>query len=175
MVKSRARAPPSAARWTFVLSIARELLEMLTEPSFHLPVDAIHAMRTRRGADPQELPAILRRTWMGFHRAVAGMAAVGNHVVVDHVLSHDEPPGLRPPDQRLPAPTPNPGGVRTTPRATAPRPDGPRSRGRDAALTRPGLPPQRMRGPAPRMPPPSCKSTHMLPGPLVGICGAVGM
>ncbi len=30
---------------------------------------------------------MLRRTWMGFHRAVAGMAAAGNNVVVDHVLS----------------------------------------------------------------------------------------
>ncbi|MFC7862645.1 chloramphenicol phosphotransferase CPT family protein [Streptomyces murinus] len=57
--------------------------------SFHLPVDAFHAMRTRREVDPEELPAILRRTWMGFHRAVAGMAAAGNHVVVDHVLSEE--------------------------------------------------------------------------------------
>ncbi|UWW92684.1 AAA family ATPase [Streptomyces murinus] len=70
-------------------SIAEKLLEVLDEPSFHLPVDAFHAMRTRREVDPEELPAILRRTWMGFHRAVAGMAAAGNNVVVDHVLSEE--------------------------------------------------------------------------------------
>ncbi|WP_194859067.1 AAA family ATPase [Streptomyces sp. SUK 48] len=70
-------------------SIARELLEVMEEPGFHLPVDAFHAMRTRRKVDPDELPGILRRTWAGFHRAVAGMAAAGNHVVVDHVLSEE--------------------------------------------------------------------------------------
>ncbi|MGM9332760.1 chloramphenicol phosphotransferase CPT family protein [Streptomyces murinus] len=70
-------------------SIAEKLPEVLDEPSFHLPVDAFHAMRTRREVDPEELPAILRRTWMGFHRAVAGMAAAGNNVVVDHVLSEE--------------------------------------------------------------------------------------
>ncbi|MBQ0825693.1 chloramphenicol phosphotransferase CPT family protein [Streptomyces tagetis] len=70
-------------------SIARELLAVLEEPYFHLPVDAFHAMRTRGEADPAELPGILRRTWRGYHRAVAGMAAGGNNVVVDHVLSED--------------------------------------------------------------------------------------
>jgi chloramphenicol 3-O phosphotransferase len=44
-------------------------------------------MRSRHGYGPDELPDVLRRTWMGFHRAVAGMAAAGNTVVVDHVLS----------------------------------------------------------------------------------------
>jgi chloramphenicol 3-O phosphotransferase len=70
-------------------SIARELLRILDEPWFHLPVDAFHAMRSRREVAPEELPTILRRTWMGFHRAVAGMAAAGNNVVVDHVLSEE--------------------------------------------------------------------------------------
>ncbi|GAA1878153.1 chloramphenicol phosphotransferase CPT family protein [Streptantibioticus ferralitis] len=68
-------------------SIAKELLRVLDEPYFHLPVDAFHAMRSRRELAPDQLPDVLRRTWMGFHRAVAGMAAGGNHVVVDHVLS----------------------------------------------------------------------------------------
>ncbi|MFF4602894.1 chloramphenicol phosphotransferase CPT family protein [Streptomyces sp. NPDC001339] len=68
-------------------SIARELLQVLDAPYFHMPVDAFHAMRSRREVTPEELPGILRRTWMGFHRAVAGMAAAGNNVVVDHVLS----------------------------------------------------------------------------------------
>ncbi|MBJ6998882.1 AAA family ATPase [Streptomyces sp. CRPSP2-6A1] len=124
-------------------SIAEELLEVLDEPSFHLPVDAFHAMRTRREVDPEELPAILRRTWMGFHRAVAGMAAAGNNVVVDHVLSEEW--RLLDCLELFTA----------TPCETAPRPDGPRSRGRRAVLT--------------------LSAPHILPGPLVGICGAVGM
>jgi len=70
-------------------SIAKELLQILDEPYFHMPVDAFHAMRTRREVGPEELPDLLRRTWMGFHRAVAGMAEAGNNVVVDHVLSED--------------------------------------------------------------------------------------
>ena len=70
-------------------SIAKELLQILDEPYFHMPVDAFHAMRTRREISQEELPAVLRRTWMGYHRAVAGMAAAGNNVVVDHVLSED--------------------------------------------------------------------------------------
>jgi chloramphenicol 3-O phosphotransferase len=68
-------------------SIARELLTILDEPYFHLPVDAFHAMRTSREFPAERLPAILKRTWMGFHRAVAGMAAAGNNVVVDHLFS----------------------------------------------------------------------------------------
>ncbi|CAL9634577.1 chloramphenicol phosphotransferase CPT family protein [Streptomyces griseomycini] len=70
-------------------SIARELLQVLDEPYFHMPVDAFHAMRSRREIDADELPGVLHRTWKGFHRAVAGMAAAGNNVVVDHVLSEE--------------------------------------------------------------------------------------
>ncbi|MFD9429283.1 chloramphenicol phosphotransferase CPT family protein [Streptomyces sp. NPDC060002] len=68
-------------------SIAKALLTVLDDTYFHMPVDAFHAMRSRRDIAPDELPAVLRRTWMGFHRAVAGMAAGGNNIVVDHVLS----------------------------------------------------------------------------------------
>ncbi|WP_367435678.1 chloramphenicol phosphotransferase CPT family protein [Streptomyces celluloflavus] len=68
-------------------SIAEALLRTLDEPCFHLPVDAFHAMRSRRDIAPDDLPGVLERTWRGFHRAVAGMAAGGNTVVVDHVLS----------------------------------------------------------------------------------------
>ncbi|MFD5778673.1 chloramphenicol phosphotransferase CPT family protein [Streptomyces sp. NPDC126933] len=70
-------------------SIAKELLQVLDGPYFHMPVDAFHAMRSRREVSSDELPHLLRRTWMGFHRAVAGMAAAGNNVVVDHVLSEE--------------------------------------------------------------------------------------
>lgn len=68
-------------------SIATELLRLLDEPFFHLPVDAFHAMRTRQEMAPDQLTAVLHRTWRGYHRAVAGMAAAGNNVIVDHVLS----------------------------------------------------------------------------------------
>ncbi|MFE9258369.1 chloramphenicol phosphotransferase CPT family protein [Streptomyces sp. NPDC006879] len=70
-------------------SIARELLRVLEQPYFHMPVDAFHAMRSSVTVSPEDLPEVLRRTWMGFHRAVAGMAASGNNVVMDHVLSEE--------------------------------------------------------------------------------------
>ncbi|MFC5642904.1 chloramphenicol phosphotransferase CPT family protein [Kitasatospora cinereorecta] len=68
-------------------SVAKELLATLDGASFHLPVDAFHAMRSKHGYTEADLPEVLRRTWMGFHRAVAGMAAAGNTVVVDHLFS----------------------------------------------------------------------------------------
>jgi len=71
-------------------SIAEQLLLVLDEPWFHLPVDAINAMRARQRTQElgaAELDLVLARTRAGFHRAVAGMAAAGNNVVADHVLS----------------------------------------------------------------------------------------
>mgnify|MGYP003945587927 CR=1 FL=1 len=68
-------------------SIAAELVRILEEPYFHMPVDVFHAMRSRVPVPPDRLDMVLHRTWQGFHRAVAGMAAAGNNVVVDHVLS----------------------------------------------------------------------------------------
>ncbi|MFV0137259.1 chloramphenicol phosphotransferase CPT family protein [Streptomyces sp. HMX87] len=68
-------------------SIAAELLRILDEPYFHMPVDAFHAMRSPAPVPADRLGTVLHRTWRGYHRAVAGMAAAGNNVVVDHVLS----------------------------------------------------------------------------------------
>ncbi|AYG85006.1 Putative O-phosphotransferase [Streptomyces hundungensis] len=69
-------------------SIARELLDVLDEGVFfHLAVDAFNAMRSKRELGAAELDAALRRTRMGFHRAIAAMSEVGKDVVVDHVLS----------------------------------------------------------------------------------------
>ena len=68
-------------------SIAKALLTVLDDMYFHMPVDALDAMRSPRAVAPDELPSVLRRALMGFHRAVAGMAAAGNNIVVDHVLS----------------------------------------------------------------------------------------
>lgn len=68
-------------------SIAKELLHTLDGTYYHLAVDAFNAMRERRGFSPEELGDVLYRMRRGFHRAIAGMAAGGNNVVVDHVLS----------------------------------------------------------------------------------------
>ncbi|MFE0464676.1 chloramphenicol phosphotransferase CPT family protein [Kitasatospora sp. NPDC058965] len=69
-------------------SIARELLEILDDGVYHLlAVDAFNGMRTKRELGPEELAGALRRMRAGFHRSVAAMAAAGNDVVVDHVLS----------------------------------------------------------------------------------------
>ncbi|GHI09797.1 phosphotransferase-like protein [Streptomyces cellostaticus] len=92
-----ARIPDTAARGTVILlngtsssgksSIARELLDVLDGTWFHLPVDAFHAMRGGRPLADEDLQAEIDRTAKGFHRAVAGMAAAGNNLVVDHPLS----------------------------------------------------------------------------------------
>lgn len=67
-------------------SIARELLRTLDTAHYYLPVDAFNAMRSQRPMTDDELDEVLDRLAHGFHRAVAGMAAAGNNVVVDHVL-----------------------------------------------------------------------------------------
>ncbi|MFE3632713.1 chloramphenicol phosphotransferase CPT family protein [Streptomyces sp. NPDC059168] len=95
--RDHARIPDTPAGGTVVLlngtsssgksSIARALLEVLDGTWFHMPVDTFHAMRGGRPAADADLPAEIDRTVMGFHRAVAGMAAGGNNLVVDHPLS----------------------------------------------------------------------------------------
>jgi chloramphenicol 3-O phosphotransferase len=92
-----ARIPATSAGGTVVLlngtsssgksSIARELLEVLDGIWFHMPVDAFHAMRCRHPIADEDLQDEIDRTVKGFHRAVAGMAAAGNNLVVDHPLS----------------------------------------------------------------------------------------
>jgi chloramphenicol 3-O phosphotransferase len=67
-------------------SIARELLSVLDGTWFHVPVDAFHGMRGGVIVDG-DLHAEIDRTCKGFHRAVAGMAAGGNNLVVDYPLS----------------------------------------------------------------------------------------
>ena len=65
-------------------SIARQLLLVLDRPYFHFSIDGFSAMRAAEPTEP-----IDERTVLGFHRAVAGMAAAGNNIVVDHAL--DQP------------------------------------------------------------------------------------
>ncbi|MEU1404959.1 AAA family ATPase [Streptomyces sp. NPDC005728] len=92
-----ARIPDTVAGGTVILlngtsssgksSIARALLDLLDGTWFHLPVDAFHAMRCGNPIADEDLQAEIDRTAKGFHRAVAGMAAGGNNLVVDHPLS----------------------------------------------------------------------------------------
>lgn len=73
-------------------SIAEQLLLVLERPFFHMSIDAINAMRARERTlelAPDELAAVLARTRVGFHRAVAGMAHAGNDLVVDYILSEE--------------------------------------------------------------------------------------
>jgi chloramphenicol 3-O phosphotransferase len=68
-------------------SIAEQLLALLDEPHYYMPVDAFHGMRAGGDVAPEDLQRLVDRTCLGFHRAVAGMAAGGNNVVMDHVIS----------------------------------------------------------------------------------------
>lgn len=92
-----ARIPDTAAGGTVILlngtsssgktSIARALLDRLDGTWFHMPVDAFHALRGGQEIPDDEIQAEIDRTAKGFHRAVAGMAAGGNNLVVDYPLS----------------------------------------------------------------------------------------
>lgn len=71
-------------------SIGRALQRVLADPWFFFPVDALGAMRSTehtRVLEAGEIEAMLRRTRMGYHRAVAGVASVGNDVIMDYPLS----------------------------------------------------------------------------------------
>ncbi|MEU8792703.1 AAA family ATPase [Streptomyces sp. NPDC048643] len=92
-----ARIPDTPAGGTVILlngtsssgktSIARALLDRLDGTWFHMPVDAFHALRGGQEIADDDLQAEIDRTAKGFHRAVAGMAAGGNNLVVDYPLS----------------------------------------------------------------------------------------
>jgi len=71
-------------------TLARELLTGFATPWFHLAVDDFGAMRSvpqTAALDAEQVAVVLRRTRAGFHRSVAAMAAAGNDVVADLVLS----------------------------------------------------------------------------------------
>ena len=70
--------------------IGRALLPLLPDPWFLVPVDEIGAMRSTvhtRVLDAAEIDAMLRRTRLGYHRAVAALASAGNDVIMDYPLS----------------------------------------------------------------------------------------
>ncbi|MCW2850914.1 MAG: chemotaxis protein [Nocardioides sp.] len=71
-------------------SIGRALQGVLPEPWFLFPVDSLGAMRSARGTlalEQGELDDVLRRTRLGYHRAVRALASVGNDVIMDYPLS----------------------------------------------------------------------------------------
>ena len=69
-------------------AIAAELVGLLDGPPYYrMAVDGFLRMTTLREEHVPGLDAVLRRMRAGFHRSVAAMAAAGNDVIVDHVLS----------------------------------------------------------------------------------------
>lgn len=71
-------------------SIGRALLPLLPDPWFLIPVDSIGAMRSAvhtRVLTDAEIADMLRRTRLGYHRAVAALASAGNDVIMDYPLS----------------------------------------------------------------------------------------
>ncbi|MFK4087109.1 chloramphenicol phosphotransferase CPT family protein [Kribbella sp. NPDC020789] len=67
-------------------SIAKELLDVLEDVWYHVPIDRFHQMRARREWTDEAFLPVFQKTVLGFHRAVAGMAAADNNVVADYVL-----------------------------------------------------------------------------------------
>ncbi|MCU7722709.1 chloramphenicol phosphotransferase CPT family protein [Actinoplanes sp. KI2] len=71
-------------------SIGRALLPLLPDPWFFVPVDVFGALRSTvhtRVLDDAEIADMLRRTRLGYHRAVAALASAGNDVIMDYPLS----------------------------------------------------------------------------------------
>lgn len=74
-------------------SLAAEFARTQPTPWHYLPVDLVHAARSRPAAmadTPGDDPiwqAVFRRSRAGYHRMLAGMASAGNDVVGDHVLN----------------------------------------------------------------------------------------
>lgn len=71
-------------------SIGRAMLPLLKEPWFLVPIDAVGAMRSTAPAgvlDADAVTEMLRRTRLGYHRLVAGLASAGNDVIMDYPLS----------------------------------------------------------------------------------------
>ena len=71
-------------------SIGAALQRIFVEPWFLFPVDCLGEMRSTEHAgvlDGGEIDAMLRRTRMGYHRAIAALASVGNDVIMDYPLS----------------------------------------------------------------------------------------
>ncbi|EFL00777.1 conserved hypothetical protein [Streptomyces sp. SPB78] len=69
-------------------SLAQEICAGLGRPSYLLAVDEFRRMRRGPDITAASLPGEIARTAAGFHRVIAGLAAAGHTLVVDHVLSN---------------------------------------------------------------------------------------
>lgn len=67
-------------------TLAMELMRLLDEPYHLMAIDDFHRRRSRKDWTEQDFAVIFQQTVLGFHRAIAGLASVGNNVVVDHIL-----------------------------------------------------------------------------------------
>jgi len=67
-------------------SIAVELQAILDHPYHHFAIDRFRSMGAGKAMSDAEFAIYFQRTILGFHRAVAGFASVGNNVIVDYVL-----------------------------------------------------------------------------------------
>ena len=66
------------------------MLPLLDDPWFFMPVDSVSGLRSqsyRRRLDEAGIAEMLRRTRLGYHRAVAALASAGNDVIMDYPLS----------------------------------------------------------------------------------------
>ena len=66
------------------------MLPLLPDPWFFIPADALGEMRSTvhtRVLDDAEIDEMLRRTRLGYHRAIAALASTGNDVIMDYPLS----------------------------------------------------------------------------------------
>ncbi|MET9629712.1 AAA family ATPase [Lentzea sp. NPDC006480] len=71
-------------------SIGKEMLRLLPDPWFLVPVDGISGMRSTehtRELNEAEVREMLRRTRLGYHRVVAALVSTGNDVIMDYPLS----------------------------------------------------------------------------------------
>jgi chloramphenicol 3-O phosphotransferase len=71
-------------------SLGQALLSLLPDRWFLVPADVFGAMRSAAGTrvlDDVEIGELLKRTRLGYHRAVAALASVGNDVIMDYPLS----------------------------------------------------------------------------------------
>lgn len=71
-------------------TLAAALLVGFSQPWTLMAIDDFHGRRARKQMmSDAEFEPVFQRTVLGFHRAVAGVAAGGNDVVVDHVLGEE--------------------------------------------------------------------------------------
>ena len=67
-------------------SIAAELQQAMDDEYLHLALDRFRLMRPKRDLSEAAFAVAFQQTILGFHRAVAGMAAAGCNVIVDSLF-----------------------------------------------------------------------------------------